>query len=431
MKSLAEETLRRGYSEYDTAWMRAAQAGTEHVVLDVRAHGWRYLSLNLLLLSPSEARSLAALTVRFGRLLDLATAGVLSDRAWWSELAWPWPAVELARQEPSHPGGRATLYGRFDWLLDEQGQWQLVEYNADTPSGGREVSGLEASVLRFHRRRAPYPVSLSRRLPTVLANAIVGRVAGWSDRPRVGIVSSHGWVEDMGQAWWLALLLRSRGLDVLVGDVLDLAADRRRVTLRGRPIDVLYRFYPVERLYRHGVFAPLMEAVLDGRVLLLNGLRGFLAQSKAVLAWLWEHRADPALGAGARQAIESHLPAVVAARAPEAAHLRADGVVKHVNGREGDSVAFGDTLSPADWEARLIEGGYVVQRRVRPLPIAHVEVDELAGELAVVEPRYPCVGSFCVAGRFGGAYTRVDGPITTARAAFVVTAMEAEAEVGR
>ena len=47
-----------------------------------------------------------------------AVDGILADPDWWSSLAWPWPAIELARQEPPHPGGLASLYGRFDYLLD-------------------------------------------------------------------------------------------------------------------------------------------------------------------------------------------------------------------------------------------------------------------------------------------------------------------------
>ena len=73
----------------------------------------------------------------------------------------------------------------------------------------------------------------------------------------VGVVSSHSWLEDIAQATWLAGLLRRAGLNVLVGDVTDLATRRGRITLRGQVIDALYRFYPIERLYRHAIFASL------------------------------------------------------------------------------------------------------------------------------------------------------------------------------
>jgi glutathionylspermidine synthase len=243
----------------------------------------------------------------------------------------------------------------------------------------------------------------------------------------VGVVSSHGWIEDMGQAWWLASLLNRRGVHTVVGDVRDLAvfADGG-VRLRGQHLDALYRWYPVERLYRHGVFAPLMEAVVDQRLLLLNGLRGFLAQSKAAIAYLWLNRADPSLTRADREAIEQHLPPIVPARRPEAGWLRPDSVVKHVNGREGYEVSFGATLSPDEWDSRLLEGGYVVQRRVEQVPVQDVALDDWQREISVVEPRYACVGAFCIGGRFGGCYTRVGGPITQSRSAFLPTLVESQ-----
>ena len=429
MRTLAAATAALGFEDYDRRWEAiAAAGGTASVALDTRMFGWRYLSLNALLLESDEVASLRRLTERFGRLLTWATLGLLEDADWWSELAWPWPAVELARQEPAHPFGGITLYGRFDWLLDQRnGRWQLVEYNADTPSGGREVEGLDPAVRRLVVERTGLrPRLLGQRLPSQLVAAVRRRIREHeisSGRPvrLVGVVSSHNWLEDMSQAWWLAGLLRAAGLPALVGDLNDLAVRGGEVRLRGQPIDALYRFYPIERLYRQGLFAPLIEAAVDRRLLLLNGLRGFLAQSKTVLAWLWEHR-DRCTSAD-RAAIEQHLPAAIPARFPDAWERLPHAVVKHANGREGAEVVFGDALleRPDEWEARLLEGGYVVQERVLPVPVDDVAVDEIAHRVDVVAPRYPCVGAFCIGGRFGGCYTRLDGPITTGRATFVPT----------
>jgi hypothetical protein len=102
-------------------------------------------------------------------------------------------------------------------------------------------------------------------------------------------------------------------------------------------------------------------------------------------------------------------------------------VVKHVNGREGDSVVFGETLDQRAWEARLLEGGYVVQRAVASPPLADVDVDDWTRRLTWIDGRYACVGGFAIGGRFGGIYTRLDGPITSARATYVGTLEETAA----
>ena len=407
------------YAAYVTAWDGVARAGMRQLNLDTWAAGRRYLSLMSVVLSAAEATQLRDMTIRFSGLLDAAVDGILNDPDWWSSLAWPWPAIELARQEPAHPGRRASLFGRFDCLLDAGGTWQVIEYNADTPSGAREATGLEPLIAHVH---APLR-GLSGQLSSLLVKTLCERI---KQHPtpvrRLGIVSSHTWLEDMAQATWLAWLLRRVGQTTLVGDVTDLATQGGRITLRGEPIDALYRFYPVERLYRHAIFASLCEASSDGRLLILNGLRGFLAQSKACLAWLWANRAR--LGGSACHTIERHLPPTFLAREPSAVDWVPQSVIKHVNGREGDSVVFGNTIDAAGWEARLIEGGYVVQRAVNSPVLEDVEVEDLNRQVRWAGPRYACVGAFLVGGQFGGCYTRLDGPITSARATYAATLRE-------
>jgi glutathionylspermidine synthase len=148
-------------------------------------------------------------------------------------------------------------------------------------------------------------------------------------------------------------------------------------------------------------------------------LRGFLAQSKACLAWLWANRHCFAPDDCAT--IERHLPPTLLARHPAAHALLGESVVKHVNGREGDSVVFGNTLADADWEARLLEGGYVVQRAVAAPRVEDIVVHDWRHTIETIEDRVACVGGFSVGGRFAGCYTRLDGAITSARATYAAT----------
>ena len=310
------------YAEYTRAWDRVAAAGRRQYNLDTWAAGRRYLSLTALALTGAETAQLIDVTNRFTRLLDRSVDGILADADWWPALAWPWAAIELARQEPPHPGGLASLFGRFDCLLGPTGTWQVIEYNADTPSGGREASGLEPAVARLF----PPLRRIEARLAQRLTHSLVERIHQHHRPVRmVGIVSTHRWLEDLSQAVWLTALLRRAGQPAVVGDINDLIVQRGRITLRGRPVDALYRFYPIERLYRHAIFANLWDAVIDGRLLLFNGLRGFLGQSKACLAWLWANRAH--LSTDDLNAVEQHLPPTLLARHPDAPRLDRKSVV--------------------------------------------------------------------------------------------------------
>ena len=95
-----------------------------------------------------------------------------------------------------------------------------------------------------------------------------------------------------------------------------------------------------------------------------------------------------------------------------------------MNGREGDSVVFGNELDSAGWEARLLEPGYVVQHMVCSPAVEDVEVDDWHARVRGVGQRVACVGAFAVGGRFAGCYTRLDGRITSPRATYAVTLRE-------
>jgi glutathionylspermidine synthase len=414
VRTVASSIVEWGYDRYQQRWLQVVESGREALALDVLMHGWRYLSLNAVVLSPSEAEQLRTITPVFGRLLSWATRRLREDPDWWAELAWPWPAVELARGEPDHADDLCTAYGRFDWLLDPDGVWKLVEFNGDTPSGGREVTGLEPAIVSLHNPEHGV-TSLSTGLDEKLRRALTLRLE--RSPGTVGVVSSHGWLEDMSQARWVAELLGERGL---VGDMGDLAVRGDQAYLRGQPLAALYRFYPIERLYRHGLFGSLLDLAVDRRLNLLNGLNGFLAQSKLTLAYLWLYRDHPDIREH-RALIERHLPPIVPARHAEAEAILPNSVVKHVNGREGQEVVPGSSLNAEDWEARLLDGGYTVQARVEQQPLEDVAVDDLTHQLSVVGPRYACIGSFLVGGEFGGCYTRLGGVITQARSTFVPT----------
>ena len=338
-------------------------------------------------------------------------------------LGFPWVALELlAREAPDEP----LLFGRFDFVLDRGGDWQLLEYNADTPSGGRETVAVER-VVAGHLGRGAAPSPPLRRTGPHLASALRRTfrraLAGLPAGSRLGIMTDAGYAEDLSQAVFLARhlapALAREGIEVLYGDVDNLTTGRGRLCLMGRPLDALYRYYPFETLLGRQAFVDLFAAAGSGRVRLLNGLRGLLAQNKGVLAWLWAHRADRALFTPReRRAIARHLPPTWWIGDLPTDADRAGLVLKQAFGREGEEVYFGDRLADADWERCRRWGSYVCQRRVDVPPLEAV-VRTAAGPRT--QTLWPAVGSFTAGGAWAGYYTRLGGPITTASARFVPT----------
>ncbi len=383
-----------------------------HLLVDWVVDGHPYLSLNALLLSPEEAGTLALASEAIGRALGRAVTQVLEE-ATAEEVGWPWGAFELARQQADLPG--TTPLGRLDWVQDLDGRWWLLEFNSDTPSGVREADGAE----RWIATELGLPPS-SHRLMELFADVLLARCsAGGCPRPRLGIVCEVAYPEDYGQALFTARALASRCQEFVVGDPANVTLGRRDVRLCGRPVDAIYRIYAIEHWFGAPEFPRLLERALSGQVILLNDLRTFMAQNKALLAWLSAGRVP--LPDDERQAVERHLPQTRTIDQVEEGPRR-DVVLKEFFGREGAEVYLGWRLRRGDWEDARRWGTFVAQQRVRIGPVEAVEVG-LRGPY--LTRRHPCVGVFLSDNRFTGFYSRLGGVVTERHAQYAATLVDA------
>jgi glutathionylspermidine synthase len=377
--------------------------------------GEPYLALNAVVLGPSDLAELRRLTEAFSAAFEVAGRALRRDVPALVAMGFPWVAAELLAAEPP----RQPVVGRFDFVRDHDGHWWLLEFNADTPSGLREAVAGDAAVAAL-LPAARDLLQPSRCLAPLLRQAFASALAG---ARRLGLVTSAGELEDLSQIVFLGQLLRAdlarRGVDLVVGDADNLRATARGTRLCGRPVDALYRLLPFEGMLGTPAFAALYEAVLAGRLRLLNGLYGFLLQHKSVMAWLWAHR--PHLDGPARAAVERHLPPTWSLADLPPDEPPAGLVAKQVFGREGEEVFFGADLSDDDWAALARRGGYVAQRRVRV-----AELDALVSTALgpAVWRGHPTVGAFTVRGRFGGFYTRFGPRLTTVRSKWLATFVE-------
>lgn len=398
------------------------QAQLEGLLADHLVGGEPYLAMDALVLSPNDLAQLKDLTARFSRAFDRAGRALAGDVAALVELGFPWVAAELLAAEAP----RLPIIGRFDFVRDLGERWQLLEFNADTPSGVREAIVAEAALVE----RCPRASELARpsaRLGDALTDAFLQAAAGLVPGEAVGLVTDAGELEDLAQMAFtrrlLAEPLRARGVDLVLADVDNLRAGAAGARLGGRRIAALYRYVPLEFGFGTAAFAAIFEAVATGRLLLLNGLYGLLLQNKALLAWLWEHHDSPRFPEDERDAIQGHLPPTHRISEVEPRPGDPDVVVKQVFGREGEEVFFGDDLDWETWRVLRSRRSYVVQKRVRMEPVEAV-VPTSSGSRRVAG--FATVGCYAVNGRWAGFYTRFGGRITTSRAKWMATLVESE-----
>lgn len=388
---------------------------------DAVVRGQPYLSFNALVLTPDETRTLKALTETFAAIFVKAVAAMARDTEAVRAMGFPWAAAELLADEPD----TTLLFGRFDWGLHPERGWQLFEFNSDTPSGLREA--VVADTL-LHRRIGAGTRRLSHRLNALLCTAVDRTLADFRQRTgnavrTLGLVTQASYEEDLAQIVFMKDLLErhwSGWADapvVVPGDLGNLWIEGDDVLLLGERLDALYRLYPFERLYGHPVFAPLFEQVTAGRLCLLNGLRGFLPQSKGVLAWLWEQRDSVRFTRRERAAIRDHLPPTFRL-AETPAGPRDRWIVKEFFGREGEEVYRGGAMSESDWARCLGWGTFVAQEWVETVEVAGIAGGP--GQSERTQDRVS-VGSFVVDGRFAGCYSRAGGAVIDVNARYLAT----------
>jgi glutathionylspermidine synthase len=405
-------------------FIRRAQCGA--LLADNLVRGEPYLAQDPYVLTTADDACLRRLTDVFAVAFDRAARAVAGDVPALEAMGFPWVAAQLLQTEAFHQ----PVIGRFDFVKDTAEHWWLVEYNADTPSGIREAIGGEAAALAIasHAGRFARPTS---GLRDAIACAFVEARRELSPGSTLGLVTNAGELEDVGQLAFIRHLiadsLADRGVRVAFGDVDNLRSRRSGLYVADVRVDALYRLFPFESTFGTTAFAAIYDAVAAGHLVLLNGLFGLLLQHKGLLAWLWAHRADPALPPEERAAIQEHLAPTWPiggwnpGMTPRDQQPAADVVVKQVFGREGEEVFLGSALTAEQWHAFQQRQTYVVQCRV-PVGSRTLVVPTWAG--ARTESGYATVGSFVVDGRWAGYYSRFGGAITDASAKWLPTLVE-------
>ncbi len=396
--------------------------------------GRPYVGFGGLVLSRQERDKLAYLTEAFSSIMTKAMSAIVAEppSGLWA-LGWPEHLEHALRHEP--PNRFLTPLGRFDFALDKAGVWRLMEFNSDTPSGAQEISRVEARQWPYLQRLEDGLERLNPAIEQTMAQALydeavfapeppnVPPMLGPRYLPRVGFLVQARHLTDLSQISYYAEILEDLGLDCIISDISNLSLMGGHLYLMGRAVDAVYRLYPVESLSIEPMFAAYLQNNLNGWLKCLNNLRGFFAQSKAVMAWVWRQRHSSIFNAEEQAIIADHLPETYLLEdLPEDFDYRGY-IVKEFYGREGAEVYNGANLSFEGWLKCREWRTFVAQRRIDLAPVEHaLPTPDWQG--VTLEEAYPCVGGFIMGERWGGCYTRIGGLITNSYAQFIPTLVE-------
>jgi hypothetical protein len=288
------------------------------------------------------------------------------------------------------PGYRTpTPTGRLDSFLSHEPKsdptLHFVEYNAETPAGAGYEDVLSGAffdlplIREFQERYAVTMVPLRQRvLDTLLA---MHQEAGGHFPPTIGIVD-WGDVPTTNEFEIFNQFFNRQGVDSFITAPERMEYDGKTLRGDGKPIHIIYkRVLGSELLQRYGLEHPILYALRDGNVTMVNPFRCKPLHKKMSFALLSDEQYAHLYTAEQLAAIGRHIPWTrkVADRAttidgqrvellPYIAEHREQFVLKPNDEYGGKGVVIGWESSAEEWQAAIEEGlrePAIVQRKVK------------------------------------------------------------------
>lgn len=292
---------------------------------------------------------------------------------------------ELIRVDPGFEAPSPT--SRMDTFFDEAGTLWLTEYNAETPAAIAYTDVLTETyyglpVMREFSKYYEMRPLFGRHL---MLHALIDSYKQWGgrERPRIAILD---WKEVPTYSEFVLFhdYFESQGYECVIADPREVTYERSRLIADGNEIDIVYKRVLISELVAHGgLDHPVVRAVRDHAVCMINPFRCKILHKKASLAVLSDEANADFFSAGEREAIARSIPWT---RVLEERHTVYKGervdllpfLVKHKDEfvlkpndeYGGKGVVLGWEVGSEEWEAdlqsALVEPS-IVQERV-PLP---------------------------------------------------------------
>lgn len=321
-----------------------------------------------------------------GSAFDKVRAAAMADsalRAQFGLTAWE---EQLIHADPGFPAASPTSRLDAFFAAGENGEGlKFTEYNAETPAGAAYNDALSRAFLAmpvmqaFNRTHIPLPIPAGAGVVDALLQAYHAW-RGQREKPTVVILDWRD-VPTYSEFVLFEQEFQARGIDAFIGDPRDAEYANGRLTVAGRPVTMIYKRVLIDELVtREGLESPVVRAVRDGAVCMVNPFRCKLLHKKASLAVLSDERQSSLLTAAEREAVLRHVPwtRVVEERHTEHAGAAVDLLPFIAANRErlvlkpndeygGKGIVLGWTVDDDAWQQAIrtaLAEPYIVQERV-------------------------------------------------------------------
>lgn len=340
-----------------------------------------------LLLRPDEWRRLSEKAEALAAELMAAEIELVNRPQLFTALGVPKPLHKIFQRAREFSFTCPVRTLRFDFHYTIDG-WRLSEVNSDVPGGYTEAS-------RFTEQVAECcPGMKVSGDPAMEWTIAISRVV--AENRYVALLSAPGFLEDQQVTAFLALQLRSRGIEsFLIHHASQLTWNDGRAFIRSHSHQVelaaVVRFYQGEWLASSSDHA-WEQLMVAQTTLVTNPGTALLTESKRLpLTW-----------SSLRVSMNTWEGLMPECRDPKDDCWKKEEswVVKATFSNTGDEVYMRESMSARAWSqlCSLVERHpekWVVQRRFNVVPIA-----------SHLGPVYPCLGVYTINGRTAGVYAR-------------------------
>jgi hypothetical protein len=335
-------------------------------------------------LSLGQHTQLASACARVGSAFEKVRVAAMADsalRAQFGLMAWE---EQLIHADPGFDVASPT--SRLDaFFAAGEGGLKFTEYNAETPAGAAYNDALSRAFLslpvmhEFSRTHLAVPLPAAPSVVHALLNAY-SRWRGVRDAPTIVILD---W-QDVPTSSEFVLFAReftALGIDAFIGDPREAEYTNGQLLIGGKHVTLIYKRVLLDELVtREGIDSPVIRAVRDGAVCMVNPFRCKMLHKKASLAVLSDERQAPLLTTAEVAAVAAHVPwtRVVEGRHTQYGDRRVDLlefiaanratlVLKPNDDYGGKGIVLGWTVNDAEWAAAMstaLAEPYIVQERV-------------------------------------------------------------------
>lgn len=291
---------------------------------------------------------------------------------------------ELVKHDP---GFRSpTPVSRLDaFFITNRDELRFTEYNAEVPAAGA-YSDVFAEVfyglpiMREFMKRYEV-ISLPTRQHVM--HALIDAYQQWQGRRHKPNVIILDWREVPTYSEFRLFLdyFHSQGLDCVIADPREMSYRNGKLFAGNFPVDLIYkRVLITELVEKGGLDHPVIQAVLDNAVCMVNPFRCKILYKKTSLAVLSDERNQHLFSSDELRAIDEHIPWT---RTVEQRHTEHDGkavdlipyitqykdnfVLKPSDEYGGKGIVLGWLADDSTWEKAILsalEKPHVVQERV-------------------------------------------------------------------